>query len=108
MEETILRDTRWLIIAGIFFLGFGGSYKRLKLCNEAIAFGELDPSARKFCVTIKRVYWLSLVFAVVCLFKYWYPIPFTNLMWGLACIWIFFVIAKIGEGKSIFEKLKNK
>lgn len=104
MNEVILRDSRWLIMAAIFFLGFGGTWIKVKQCNNALAFSQYDHRIHKFAVSIKRVHWLSLFFSGVCFFKYWYPLPFTSLMWALAGGWLFFVINKIAEGNRIFKK----
>lgn len=104
MNEAILRDSRWLIVAAIFLLGFGGTWKKVRQCNNARAFGQYDHSIHRFAISIKRIHWLSLLFSGVCFVKYWYPLPFTNVMWALTGGWLFFVINKIAVGRSIFKE----
>lgn len=109
MEETAIRDMRWLIMAAVFFMSLGGLWRTVTRLRDATAFGYLGRSVQPLISTVQIIRWVSLLGFVIVLAAYWlrYEFPFGNWIWWAAGIWTLLGIYLTGQGLRILDQIKK-
>ena len=102
------RDSRWLIVAVIWFLMFTGTWRVTVRLKDAIAFGRLDPVFSRLIRRLQFFRWTALLFVGGWLLTYFLAHPFQDGVWWVTGTAMLLVLFAITDALRALATLKNK
>lgn len=101
-------DVRFLVLAVIFWLTFGGLWRVHQQLKDAYAFGQLPEKTIQIEYAIGSFRRLSLILTVAAIIVFLTNYPFGEIFWAFGIIWLVSGLLLIAIAKWFMEGIDTK